>query len=354
MNNKYKNIIIVVSFFLILGGFFILNIITPSKEVSISERRNLAQLPGLDKLKNGTYLKEFDNYLMDQFIFRDNFRKLKINLDLKTKGNYNNIGLYNNYIYEVLYPLDKASVENLVKRINNTIEGYLSKDNKVYYTVVPDKSYYIDKNNLKINYEEMINFMDKIAGEYISIMDMLSLEDYYLTDTHWREENILKIAKYLGSRMDTSIDDVNFREVTSFRGVYASRLVSSREDKILVGHNDYIDKAYVRDMISNEVMGVYNIDKINSLDKYDIYLGGSKALIEIDNLMSSNDKELIVFRDSYASSLIPLMISGYKKIILVDTRYISPKVLKDYIEFTNQDVLFIYGGILVNNSYTVR
>ena len=46
-------------------------------------------------------------------------------------------------------------------------------------------------------------------------------------------------------------------------------------------------------------------------DKYDIYLSGASSIIDIVNPTSNSNKELIVFRDSYGSSLIPLLIDGY-------------------------------------------
>ena len=33
-------------------------------------------------------------------------------------------------------------------------------------------------------------------------------------------------------------------------------------------------------------------------------------------------RELVVFRDSFGSSLLPLMISGYEKITIFDIRYL--------------------------------
>lgn len=54
------------------------------------------------------------------------------------------------------------------------------------------------------------------------------------------------------------------------------------------------------------------------------------------------------------NSLIPLFTSGYKKITVVDTRYISPKILNQFIEFTNQDVLFLYSILLINDSFSLK
>ena len=83
---------------------------------------------------------------------------------------------------------------------------------------------------------------------------------------------------------------------------------------------------------------------------------GATPLLRIDNPNSSTNKELIIFRDSYGSSLTPLLVEGYKKIIVVDTRYISPKILDQYIEFTNQnqDVIFEYSTSLINDSIKIK
>ena len=74
----------------------------------------------------------------------------------------------------------------------------------------------------------------------------------------------------------------------------------------------------------------------------------------ITNEASLSDRELIVFRDSYGSSLVPLLVTGYKKITLVDTRYISPKILDQYIDFADQDVLFLYSTLLINDSFSLK
>ena len=357
MQDNIKNKVVVILFGLIIYGFFFLNLVATDKKSSVSERRKLEQFPkvSLKAIVSGDFFKKFDSYSMDQFYQREKFRKLKIKTDMVVLGNYNNMQINKDYIYEALYPLNENSVNNLVNKINNIIDSYLDDTNKVYYSLIPDKGYYIN-NSLKLDYTKLVSLYKKVKGNYIDLFNILSLDYYYKSDTHWKEENLLKVAKELARKMDFTFDDnLSFKDVVSFNGVYGSRLVLDKDlDKILVAESAFINNAVVYDLTSNKKIDVYNYDKINSLDKYDIYLNGASGLLKIDNLLENNGKRLIIFRDSYTSSLAPLLISGYKEIILVDTRYISPKILNNYINFKDADILFLYGTIMANNSYTIR
>ena len=59
---------------------------------------------------------------------------------------------------------------------------------------------------------------------------------------------------------------------------------------------------------------------------------------------------MILFRDSFGSSLVPLLLDNYRKITLVDIRYISSKILEQYIDFNGQDVLFLYSSLVLNQN----
>ena len=61
-----------------------------------------------------------------------------------------------------------------------------------------------------------------------------------------------------------------------------------------------------------------------------------------------------MFRDSYASSLAPLLLSAYSKITMIDLRYITPDQIGQFVEYLDQDVLFIYSATLFNTSDSVR
>ena len=234
----------------------------------------------------------------------------------------------------------------------------MTENNNVYLNIVPDKNYFVNKDNLKLDYNKMEDMLkaDLTFAEYIKINDLLELSDYYKTDTHWKQENILKIAEKIANQMNANISkDYETIKITDFKGVYSGQFpISSENDEIKVLTNDTLKRCKVYNYETKEYSGIYNLKKINSLDKYDVYLSGATPMLTIENPDYNGTKELIVFRDSYGSSLIPLLVTGYSKVTVVDTRYISPKLLNQYIEFKDQDVLFMYSTLIINNSTTLK
>ena len=73
-------------------------------------------------------------------------------------------------------------------------------------------------------------------------------------------------------------------------------------------------------------------------------------LITIENPNAKTDKELYIFRDSYGSSLAPLLVDGYKKITVIDLRYIASPLLPNYIDFKEGSDALIINCIDVINS----
>ena len=89
-------------------------------------------------------------------------------------------------------------------------------------------------------------------------------------------------------------------------------------------------------------------------DPYSVFLSGSKSLLTITNPSADTDRELVIFRDSFASSLAPLLTSAYAKITLVDIRYVQPERLGRWLTFDSQDVLFLYSVSVLNHSETLK
>ena len=100
---------------------------------------------------------------------------------------------------------------------------------------------------------------------------------------------------------------------------------------------------------------MYGIDRIAAgKDQYEVYLSGSKALLRIDNPNATTDKELVIFRDSFGSSIAPLMVQDYKTVTLVDIRYMDSWMLERFIQFKTQDVLFLYNTAVLNNGTQLK
>lgn len=361
MTNDFKDKLISILFAFILIIIMILNIIKKDDKMSYTERRQLEQFPKitLKSIFDKTLADKLDKYTTDQFIRRDNLRKTKVNIEMITKNNYNNLYIYNDYIIKELYPLDEKSVINMTNKINYIKNNYLSNKN-IYYSIIPDKNYFINKDNLKLDYNNLKDIMNKELSDinYIDLFDTLKLDDYYKTDTHWKQESLNDVVNKLSISMNFNVND-NYvvQEASScFKGVYSGQiLISDVCDKINILENSDILNSTLYNYETNKFENIYDMSKVNNSDAYEIYLSGSASLLTIINNNNNSNKNLIVFRDSYGSSLIPLLISGYNKITVVDTRYINPKLLNNYIDFNDyQDTLFIYNTMLINESYSLK
>lgn len=364
MSDKIKNIIVTITFMSIILIILISNLIKEDTLISTSERRKLATFPklSLSKIFDNSFSDEFEKYTMDQFIKRDEFRKIKtdVEFNILRKKDVNNLYEYNNIIIKQEYPLNETSILNISNKINEIKNTYLDETNNVYYSIVPDKNYFVDNEYLKIDYSKIEQIMSENLQdiEYINIFDCLKLEDYYYTDTHWKQENLIKVLEKVSTQMnfnDRIITDFDLKKVTDFKGVYSGQLqVDTKKDVINILTNNVIENSKVYNIETKKTTEIYDIEKLNGVDKYDIYLSGATPLLIIENSNASTEKELVVFRDSFGSSLIPLFTEAYKTITVVDTRYISPKYLKDYAEFSNKDVLFIYSTLVINNSVSLK
>lgn len=361
MNSKLKNIIISTSFILILVGFMVSNIFSQDKEISYEERRKLSQFPKftVEKLVKGEYFQDMEEYFLDQFPLRNNFRKIKsfINTNIFKEKDNNDIYIIDESIYKMEYPLREKSIYNSAIFYNKIASIYF-KNSNIYYTIVPDKNYFVpkDKGYLSLDYEKIIDIMKKNTEnmKYIDIIKNLKISDYYNTDLHWKQEKILPVAENLLTAMKNKVLNYKYEEKTfdSFYGSYYGQSATNiNPDKLVYLNNKIIEECKVYDFEKQEYITVYNDEYFKNVDSYDVYLGGAKPLLSIENPNNTSGKELYIFRDSFGSSLAPLLISEYSKIILVDLRYINSTEFEKYIKpKENSDVLFMYNTLILNNS----
>lgn len=365
-----KNKIITFSFIFIISSVFVVNLVIPSKDVSYSERRKLQTFPAfsISSVFSGDFMERFDKYTLDQFFLRDQFRSLKayIEFNIFNKADNNDIYVIGDSVYKMEYPINLNHITNMSLYLNSVAEKYLENCN-VYYSIIPDKNYFVAKDNgyLAIDYQLLEKMMTENTKNmtYINIIDSLEIDDYYRTDTHWKQEELGKVVEKLSDEMSFTNDlsQIEYKPITysPFYGVYYGQSALNISPDILTYlETDTIKKAivtnieYKGDVINQP--GIYNEEKLGKMDSYDVFLSGATPLITIENPSNITGKELIIFRDSYASSIAPLLIEEYSKITLIDLRYVSNKIIGDYVDFADQDVLFLYSTLLINNSNILK
>ena len=371
---KIKNIIITTAFLVLLTGLPLISVIQKDAEISVSERRPLTQLSGYGEQKdkaeaNGeeyrlaNYFSYLEDYLLDQFPARDFFRSIKAvtNKYLYLQKDAGGYFFADGTLSKLDTELSEKAVNDAIKRFNSILETCFNRGKpNVYFALVPDKNYYIADANgyLHYDYDAMINMLQNGLSErfqWIDIMDKLDIDDYYVTDPHWAQENVIGVADRLLSSMgaDKLASDYEYDKVSlnGFMGTYYGQAALPVEkDTLTYLTNEILENVTVTDLEKNEVIKVHEEAYFTNVDPYDVFLGGAKALLKIENPNAATNKQLVVFRDSFGSSMVPLLIAEYAEIIVVDIRYVTPSVLPKLVRFKgNCDVLFLYSTSVLNS-----
>ena len=347
----------------IWGGLAAFAWVKAPAEVSDAERRPLEQFPAVsgESLLSGQFMKDFADYAVDQFPLRDGFRTLNAYLTYYLLGQKDNNGIYlsDGYAAKMDYPLDEGSVSNALTRFKELHELYL-RDSEVHFALVPDKSYYLaeEAGVLSIDYDALYAHVAESLpwAELIDLRGFLDIEDYYRTDTHWRQEQIVPAAQAIADRLGVTVPEFDKMQIDRpFYGVYYGQAALPMEpDTMYYLTNEVLENCTVTIHDSGTTAAVLDTTKLGSRDLYDVFLSGGAAVLEISNPAGQAGRELIVFRDSFGSSMVPLLVNDYETVWVLDTRYVNPAMLGNFVDFHGQDVLFLYSTLILNSSSALR
>ena len=209
-----KNKILVCLMAAFLLGFSLFSCFKPADEFSDSERRFLKQFPELsvETLLKGKFMSEFESYTLDQFPMRDMFRGVKSALAKGIFRQQDNNDLYqeDGFIVSMEYPANPESLDWAASRFENVYNMYLKESQtNVYFSVIPDKNYFLggSSGHLSIDYDAFIEEMvEKVPYmSYIDILDTLTIESYYKTDSHWKQTELLETTQKLAEGMGVKL-----------------------------------------------------------------------------------------------------------------------------------------------------
>lgn len=368
MNSKLKYLPGLLAVGIIWFGLAAWSFLKPADNFSDSERRNLMQFPEItaESLLSGKFMTDLKDYSLDQFPMRDSFRTLKAisSFYLFGKKDNNDIYIADGYAAKIEYPLNENSVNKAADKLVALYEKYVKETGaSVYLSVIPDKGFYLAAKNgyPKMDYDKLTSIMKNkmYFAKYIDVTDTLEISDYYKTDTHWRQEYILDVADVINSAMGTgSIGEYTIQKAdVPFYGVYYGQAaLPLPSETIYYVTNDMMESCTVKNIETGKsYTGMIDFERLSGKDPYEIFLSGASPIIEITNPEGKTDKELVVFRDSYGSSIVPLLVADYSKVTLVDTRYIVPDFVGSYVNFEEAtDVLFMYSSVILNQSNALK
>lgn len=371
---RFKDFLTVILFSAVVFVSFLAYLVLPDNDVSYAERRKLEQFPELSAktVLSSEFSEKLEGYFLDQSPLREKYRYLNtfVRMQMLFQKDVNGLWTENGHIFKMADEFDKKQVEYGCNIINKVTETYLDGMN-VYYSVIPEKSYFSESNRPNFDYDALFETLENgVKGaEYIDIFDTLSLEDYYRTDSHWSQDRILPVANRLSEKMGKVVPKIDYRmeEIDDFYGVYYGQgaFMGIKPDTIRYLTYKALDDAKVYGIPADELKTKFGVDdtldkeiyalsKLDGMDAYDMFLSGGQSIVTAE-LPTGNGKELIIFRDSFGSSLAPLMLGAYQKVTLVDLRYIPSDLIGDYVEFNdNQDALFLYSASMLNSSMLFR
>lgn len=255
--------------------------------------------------------------------------------------------------------LNEKSLTNFAEKLNTLQKSYMEA-NQVYYSVIPDKSYYVKKDfSSYLDHEKMMKTLSPLVSDKmqeITLTDTLDIEDYYRTDLHWRQENLDGVIARMGEKMGFSVDWKTFSPQTSndFIGSYRRVLDSLSPETFTYLKSPSTDATQVSIYGQTKPTAVYDTSKLSSKDPYTVFLSELSPLTVLKNPDAPNSRRLVLFSDSFGTSFAPLLLEAYSEITMVDLRFMASSLIPEHVNFKDADVLFLYSAQIANNSQLLR
>ena len=324
----------------------------------------MAQKPKVtwERLTSGTFVSEYEEYVSDQFAFRDICVVLRSAFS-SFLGKSESNGVYKSKDGYLIQDFKKPSEENMRKQVN-AIYDFTKEYSKLkhYIAIVPNAvSVLADKLPTNAPVYDQNIYIDNLEKELGSDLKFIDLRKsltahkkeyiFYKTDHHWTTlgawYGYQKIAKEMGLKngLQTKYEVLNVTSAfqgtlsaTSGYGTYTYDTISTYIDK-----EDKLSTLvyYVEEQEKEPTL--YKEEALKNRDKYQVFLGGNHPLVEIDTNADSK-KTLLIFKDSYANCVIPFLAHDYKKIVVVDPRYYYGDLKELMSSKKINEVLYLYNA----------
>ena len=359
MNEKRNAMLTIGILFAIILVFSAADYLNTDKTFSVSENRTLAARPdfSVDDLVYGDYIGAYETYAADQFVSREKWMEIRTRLDFWLQKKEIN-GVYlgkDDYLILVHNPTDYtetqeksriASLKKLVNKWDALVMLVPSADN-ILTDKLPAYSTYYDEKPFLDKVKETIG-EEHYVDVYASLAEHAEEKIYYRTDPHWTSLGArygLKAWEEMVHRRYPYLEEGLVTVSKHFRGTLYDKL----DLNLAKDHISYygetkrypVTVTYDGETVTDTL---YEERYLESGEQYSFFLDGDHGLVEIDTGWK-NGKTLFVIKDSYANTLLPMMVNYYEKIYAVDLDHYTGKLFELMEACQPQegmDVLVIY------------
>ena len=389
---------IAVLFALFISVFFLVDVFNSDRAFSEFENASLAQKPAFSwsSFVDGSFGSKYVKYINEQFLGRDNWISMKAVADMGL-GRIESHGVTygdDHYLMEKLeivedqnYPANAGT--NIVKqtaldRSNGMVSSFLQMyDQPITFSLVPN-SYAILEDEVPTGFPgaDQQAYTQQIYRTLSEVDDQLEIVDfsdalsqhkdeyiYYRTDHHWTTLGAYyAYVAYCEQKGLTpvSLEELEENKVEDFYGTFYSKAKrpSQPADTITWYDVDVDEFAFVANLQQDKqlaqlgevvqedglellrVDGMMDQRKFEVRDKYAAFMWGNSGYVKIKSSHNLNHQEgktsrLLLFKDSYANSMIPYLTYNYDEIIVVDLRYMA-KSTKELMQEEFDDIFVMY------------
>ncbi len=352
----------VIIFLAFISLFFVLNLIIPDRDFSQQENRSLQTAPkfSFSELFESKFTKKFEDYVTDQFAFRDEWISLKAGAELAA-GKAENNGIFlceGDRLLEGFTAPEQSDADFSLYAIRMLAEN---SEAELTFALIPSPAeIYSDLLPAGAPNDSQTDFID-YAYDYVApagtntadiYSELMAHRDeyiFYRTDHHWTTlgayYGYTALSEALGYE---ALPLESFSRKTVSEEFYGTTWSSSgfswvEPDSIetFVEQGEAVITNYPKGAPTEGSLYVESFLEVK--DKYSYFYGGNTPLLTIE---SGNDElpELLILRDSYMDSLSPFLMEHYSTIHIVDLRYYNTSLAAYMADKDIDQILVCYSA----------
>lgn len=342
---------------ILIACFSIADILSEDRDFSASENRYLEKFPTLTAgtVISGDFSKNYETYITDQFLYRDAFITMKSLSETALLKTENNDIIYGSegFLFPKFYKFDNKVLQANLASIDRFAAAMTAP---VAVMIIPSKYHplidcvpagvpFVDQN---FYISEINNYLSANA-DIVNAKDILTVNSqryiFYRNDHHWTNYGAwLAYCQFAPIAGFTPFEYESKQILTSngFLGTnyYKCHRLTPKADTV-----EYYD-IDIRSLTADDAVydSLYNAEQFFERDKYSAFIQGHNGLTIIETEHSAEKAgSILIIKDSFANSLIPMLCEHYNTIYAVDPRFYNHQLgYSRFAEINFDQILIIY------------